>query len=245
MNGKKLYMNRLIFAILILALWKWLFLQFARLTRAQPLQTREWRYSLDERMAIAHRTSQLSDFFEILCDVQCAQSPLPDYDLVWDWHHFTKVLGSCNWQDLNKLSVRTCALFPHIQFKWMARWTDLHNLLHDAGHDTALIQGFTHITLHVPRRWQTSLLCVTNFMVTQFMGKEVLNLQSLKGAVGLAMFLQVKERLNVPKRQQMDKCRKDVLGGMVRNVCQALSSWAGMSRHANSGTGNFCLLLWK
>ena len=61
-------------------------------------------------------------------------------------------------------------------------------------------------------------------MVTQFMGKEVLNLQSLKGAVGLAMFLQVKERLNVPKRQQMDKCRKDVLGGMVRNVCQALSS---------------------
>ena len=65
----------------------------------------------------------------------------------------------------------------------MAQWTDLHNL-----QDTALIQSFTHMTtLHVPRSWQTSILCVTKFM-----GMEVLNLQRFsKGAVGLAMFLQL------------------------------------------------------
>ena len=53
------------------------------------------------------------------------------------------------------------------------------------------------------------------------MGKEVLNLQrhSWTGNV-----LQGKERRNVLKGQHMDKSSKDGLGGMVQNVCQALSS---------------------
>ena len=28
----------------------------------------------------------------------------------------------------------TCVLFPHLQLKWMAQWTDLHNLLHGTGY---------------------------------------------------------------------------------------------------------------
>ena len=64
--------------------------------------------------------------------------------------------------------------------------------------------------------YDTSILCVTKFM-----GKEVLNLQrhSWTGNV-----FKGKERLNVLKRQHMDKCSKDGSGGMVQNVCQALSS---------------------
>ena len=44
-----------------------------------------------------------------------------------------------------------------------------------------------------------------------------------KGWVALAMFLQGKERRNVLKRQHMDKCSKDGSGGIVQNVCKALS----------------------
>ena len=42
----------------------------------------------------------------------------------------------------------------------------------------------------------------------------------------------------VLQRQQMDKCSEYGSGGMVQNLCQALSFSAGISRHAG-----FCLLL--
>ena len=51
--------------------------------------------------------------------------------------------------------------------------------------------------------------------------------------------------LNWPQETTHGQCSKDGLGGMVWNVYQALSSWAGISRYASSGAGNFCLLLWK
>ena len=63
-----------------------------------------------------------------------------------------------------------CQLFPHIQLKWMARWSDPHNQLHGAGycHDPEFHTGSHYISRGVDR----PLYCVTIFME-----KEVLNLQ--------------------------------------------------------------------
>ena len=58
-----------------------------------------------------------------------------------------------------------------VQFKWMAQWTDLHNLSHGAGCRNPVFHAYDHITC--PKAL-TDL-----FTMSKFMGKEVLNLQRL------------------------------------------------------------------
>ena len=93
----------------------------------------------------------------------------------------------------------------------MVRWTGLHNPLLDAGY---CLDPEFHAYIH-----RTEALTDLYPMCDKMHMKG-----AVKGAVVLAMLLQGKERRNVLKRQQMDKCSKDGSGGMVRNVCHALSS---------------------
>ena len=90
----------------------------------------------------------------------------------------------------------------------MARWTDLHNLLHGAGY-----------CLNPDIFVYDQTTCPYALTDLYTMCDEI----NCKGAVGLAIFFQGKERSNSLKRQHIDKCSKDGSGGMVRNVCQALA----------------------
>ena len=177
-----------------------------------------------------------------MCNVH--SHPFPDYGLVWDWHHFTKVLGSCNWQSRSKQT-----------FRAYVRVVSTYSIKMDGLMDRSVTWCRSWYCLD-PEFYAYHTTCpeaLTDLftMCDKFHGHTIHgkgSAESAKAQLDWQCFYKSRKGSMFPtnpKRQQMDKCRKDVLGGMVRNVCQALSSWAGMSRHANSGTGNFCLLLWK
>ena len=96
-----------------------------------------------------------------------------------------------------------------VQFKWMAQWTDLHNLSHGAGCLNPVFHAYDHITC--PKAL-TDLFT----MCDKIHGEG--SAESAKAQLHwhcLVMFLQGKERHNVLNRQYMDKCSKAGSGGMV------------------------------
>ena len=110
--------------------------------------------------------------------------------------------------DLISFSAYVGFVSTDIQLKWMALWTDLHNPLHGAGY---FLDPDIHAYDHTTRPEALTDLYTMFDKINS------------KAAVRLAIFFQGKERCNVLRIQHMDKCSKDESGGMVLNVCQALS----------------------
>ena len=123
-----------------------------------------------------------------------------------------------------------CLLFPQIQLKWMAWWSDLHNQLHGAGY--CLEPEFHTRSHYISRGVDRPLYCVTIFME-----KEVLNLQrhSWTGNVFTRQRKMQCSQETTHKQMQQRWVRRNAVWAQHHSLSRR------MSLHAASRAGAACV----